>query len=125
MRVLYVVHRVFSALGFGEIQIKVQMLVALSKYIEKSGGFVPDLMAQFAQRHEFAGTGGHRDLLAVAVERRELDERYGKPFRRNTERRKRTLDARDVAVMIGTPHVNHKRVAAIDFIEMVGDVGGK
>ena len=67
VRVLDVVHGIVVALGFRQVEIEIQMLVALAQDVIKTRGIVAHFVAQFAQRDEFTGAFGHRDLFAAAI----------------------------------------------------------
>ena len=77
------------------------MLVGLAQHVEEAAGVVADFLAQLAQGDELAGAGGHRRLLAVAVEHRELHQRHVELLGRQAQRGGRALHARDVAVVVG------------------------
>src|SRR2546430_7275619 len=99
--------------------------VAFAQHVEKARRIVPHLLAQLAQRDEFARALAHRHFLAVAVEHGELHQRNLEPARVQAESLERSLHARRVAVMVGAPDVDHAVEAALELVEVVGDVGGE
>ena len=101
------------------------MLVGLPERIEEAAGVVADLAAQLAQRDELAGARGHRGLLAVAVKHGELDQRHLQLVGVEVECLDGTADARNVAVVVGAPDVDDLVEAALELVQVVGDVGCK
>src|SRR2546422_762394 len=125
VRGLHVVHRVVAGFALGEVEIEVEVLVAFAQHVEKARRVVPHLLAQLAQRDEFARALAHRHFLAVAVEHGELHQRDLEPARVQAESLERSLHARHVAVVVGAPDVDHAVEAALELVEVVGDVGGE
>ena len=123
--VLDVIHRVLVALALGEVEVEIQVLVGLAQHVEEAAGVVADLVAQLAQGDELAGAGGHRRLLAVAVEHRELHQRHVELLGRQAQRLQGALHAGDVAVVVGAPDVDDAVEAALVLVGVVGDVGGE
>ncbi len=123
VRILHIVDRVVGALRLGQIKIEIEMLVALAQDVKKTRRIVAYFLPQLAQRHEFAGACRHRHLLAAAIERRELYQRDGEPLGIEAEGCDRAFHARDIAVMVGAPHVDHEVEPALKLVEVVGDVG--
>ncbi len=101
------------------------MLVAFAQDIEKARRVVADLLAQLAQRDEFAGAGGHRRLLAVAIKHRELDQGDGELVGIQADGLQRALYPRDVAMVIGAPDVDDPVESAVEFVQVIGDVGSE
>jgi hypothetical protein len=91
--VLDVIHRVLVALALGEVEVEIEVLVGLAQHVEEAAGVVADLVAQLAQGDELAGAGGHRRLLAVAVEHRKLHQRHVELLGRQAQRLQRALHA--------------------------------
>ena len=69
-----VVDRVLVRLTLGQIEIEIQMLIALAQHVKKPRRVVADFPTQVAQCDELSGARGHRRLLAVAVEHGELHQ---------------------------------------------------
>ncbi len=125
MGVLDVIDRVLVALGLGEIQVEVQVLVGFAQHVEEAAGIVAHFFAQLAQGDELAGARTHGGLLALAVEHGKLHQRHLEPGFVQAEGLDRPLHARDVAVVVGAPDVDHAREAALVLVEVVGDVRGE
>ena len=101
------------------------MLLGFAQHVEEACGVVADFGTQFAQGDEFAGTGGHRRLLAVTVEHGELHQGHGESVGVEAGRGERALHAGDIAVVVRAPDIQHAREAALEFVDVVGDVGGE
>ena len=54
-----------------------------------------------------------------------MHQRHRQPFLVESERFERAFDAGDIAMMIGAPDVDDEIEAALEFIQMIGDVRGK
>jgi hypothetical protein len=63
MGVLHIVDRVFVGAGSGQLQVEIHVLIGLAHDVEEARRVLADLIAQLAERHEFAGTGGHLHLF--------------------------------------------------------------
>jgi len=79
VRVLNVVHRVIVTLRLCEIEIEVEVLIAFSQDVEETRRVIAHFMPQFAQRHEFAGSRGHRYFAAVSIQHCKLHHRHLEP----------------------------------------------
>ena len=125
MSVLDVVHRVFIALAFGQIEVEIQVLIGFAQGVEETAGIIAHFAAQFAQGDKFARAGGHRCLLAVAVEHRELHQGHLQLVGGQVECLDGAGDAGNVAVVVGAPDIDDLVETTLEFVEMVGDVGGE
>jgi hypothetical protein len=123
--VLDVIDRVVVALGLGQVQVEIQVLVGLAQHVEEAGGVVAHLGAQVAQGDVLAGAGGHGGLLAVAVEHGELDQGHGQALRIDAGGGQSALHPGDVAVVVGAPDVDDAVEAPLELVQVVGDVGGE
>ena len=122
VRILDVIDGVFVGLAGGQIEIEIQMLVGFAQHVEKTAGVVADLGAQCAQSDEFAGARRHLRLLSVAVQHGELHECDIELARIEAERLQGTLDAWDIAVMIGAPDIDHAVKTTLVFVQVIGDI---
>ena len=96
-----------------------------AQQVEEPAGIVADFVAQSAQRDEIAFAFAHGELLAAAEQTHQLHQADLERIRGAAEGHQRAAHARDVAVMIRAPDVDQQFVPALQFVEVIGDVGGE
>ena len=90
---------------------------------EPARGVYADILAQLADGDRVAGALGHFDFLAVFDHADHLDKVDRERALRIAERGEGVLHTGDVGVVVGAPEIDEQRVAALDFIDVVGDIG--
>ncbi|OQA34525.1 MAG: hypothetical protein BWY57_00381 [Betaproteobacteria bacterium ADurb.Bin341] len=125
MGILDVIDGVFVGLAFGQIKIKIEVLIRFAQGIEKAASVIANLAAQFAQGNEFSGARGHRRLLAISVEHGKLYQRYLQFFGVKPKGGERPLDPRNIAVVISTPDIDDLVKPALVLVQVVGNIRSK
>ncbi len=112
-------------MGLREVQVEIQVLLAAPHNVEKSGGIIADFTSQLAQSHEFALTRGHERLFTAAVQMNHLHDGHLERVRVFAQRRQGAFHPRDVAVVIGPPHVDNPLESPVELLHVIGDVRGE
>jgi len=120
--VLHVVDRVVLRLLAGQFQIEVHVGLDVSGDEEPAGGVNADVVAQFAQRDGVAGALGHLDFLAVLDQTDHLDQIDFQRALRIAHGFQSRRHAGDIAVVVGAPEVDQLGVAALQLVDVVGDI---
>ena len=90
---------------------------------EPARGVYADILAQLADGDRVAGALGHFDFLAVFDHADHLDKVDRERALRIAERGEGVLHTGDVGVVVGAPEIDEQRVAALDLVNVVGDIG--
>ena len=125
MGVLDVEHRVVLGLLHRLVEVEVERRVVLAGQHDEAGHVGADLDHQVAERDEGAGAFRHLEGLAALEEADELAELDVERHAVLRERGDGGAHALDVAAVVGAEDVDELVVAALDLVEVVGDVGGE
>ena len=120
-----VIDRIVLGLRAGEIDVEDEFRVRLARHEKKTHGIAAHFVDQIADRHIAAGALADLHFLAAAHHRDHLMQNVvGIPERNaDAERLQTRAHAGDRAVMIGALHVDRLRKAALEFRDVIGDVG--
>ena len=124
MRVLNIEHRVLGRLALGQIEIEVEVAVVLAEQEEKPRDVNADLGHQLAERDVGRLSGRHFDPLAGARERDELVDDGADRSRVVAERSDRSDNVLVLGNVVGAEHIDDQIEAALQLVDMIGDIGG-
>ena len=77
------------------------------------------------QSNALAGALGHLYELSAAIQTHHLQQQDFQLIGIEAERRHRCFHSSDITVMIRAPNVDERPEPALEFILMIGDIGGK
>ena len=123
VRVLDVEHGILGRLLLGELEIEIELAVGLAEQKEKSHDVGADLVDQLVERDVGGLARGHFDFFAGARERDELvdDRADGRDV--VAERLDRGDDLLMLGDVIGAEDVDDQVEAALELLDVIGDVG--
>ncbi|MNN41500.1 hypothetical protein D3C81_1556220 [compost metagenome] len=125
MRILNVEHGILVGRGNRQVHIKIKMGIHAAHREEVADSIQADFFHQVFHCHGFAGTFGHFDLLAVLEQADHLGNQHDQLLGIIAECRHGRLHTRDVAMVIGTPDIDHFIVAPAILITVIGDIRRK
>ncbi|CAB5027205.1 unannotated protein [freshwater metagenome] len=120
---LHIEHRVVHRLALGQLEVEGLRCVDRLQQIGEARGVGTDLVDDVAQLDDVTGALGELDLVAVAHELDQLRDRDVEGGWVMTQRLQRGAHARDIAVVIGTPHVEQQLEVARVLALVVRHVG--
>ena len=123
MGVLDVVDGVDVGLRLGQIEIEVHHGIRRAADEEEADRVGADLIQDFAQAHEGAGSLAHGHWLPVAEQVHELVDQHHQARLVDAQRPHHALHPRHVALMVGTPDVDGQVVVSVDqLVVVVGNI---
>ena len=125
MRVLNIVNGIAVVLLNRKVEVKVHLCIGFAGVEQEARAVNGYLLEQVAELDRLACTLTHFDWLAVAQEIDELHQHHGELVAVAADCVHRALHAHDVTVVVGAPDVNERREAALKFIFVISDIGGK
>ena len=124
VHVLHVVDGVLARLLGGQVDVDLERLVGAALDQVPARRVHADLVEQVVEEDDIAGALAHARLLAAAQQVDELVDQHLDPVGVAADHRADRLQPGDVAVMVGTEHVD-RAVEVAQLVVHVGDVGGE
>ena len=123
--VLDVVDGVLAVLLDRKVEVKVHLGGRLACVEDEARAVDGHLVQQIAELDRLTGTLRHGDDLSVADELDQLHQQDIELVAVVADGVHRALEAHDMTVMVGAPDVDQLLEAAVEFILVIGDIGGE